>query len=96
MRLENVDASVNFDAEYRPPTKKGAEFLSIKGNIDRAEVNKITRYFPLTMSKDARAYIRGALKSGLISNGNINISGNPEHIPMTQKHIYFHLNRLLH
>jgi uncharacterized protein (TIGR02099 family) len=86
MRLENSDASVNFDAEYRPSTKKAPEFLSIKGNIDRAEVNKITRYFPLGMSKDARAYVRGALKSGLISNGTLNISGNPEHIPFDTKH----------
>ena len=86
VRLENSDASVNFDAEYRPSNKKLTEFLSIKGNIDRAEVNKITRYFPLGMSKDARGYIRGALKSGVISNGTINISGNPEHIPFDTKH----------
>ncbi len=86
MHLENSDAVVNFDAEYKPATKKATEFLSIKGNIERAEVNKITRYFPSAMSKDARAYIRGALKSGYVSNGTMNISGNPEHIPFDTKH----------
>ena len=86
MRLENSDALVNFDAEYKPPTKKSTELLSIKGSIERAEVNKVTRYFPLAMSKDARTYIKHSLKSGLINNGTININGNPEHIPFDTKH----------
>ncbi len=86
MYLENSDLAIDFDAEYSPATKKASELLSIKGKINRAEVNKITQYFPLAMSKDARAYIKSSLKSGQVINGAININGNPQHIPFDTKH----------
>ena len=86
MYLENSDLAIDFDAEYSPATKKSSELLNIKGKINRAEVNKITQYFPLAMSKDARAYIRSSLKSGQVINGAININGNPQHIPFDTQH----------
>lgn len=84
--IENDDVSLRFDATYKPKTAKRLEQLTINGKIDSAKVFNITRYFPAAMSKDARNYIRGALKSGYVKNGTLIISGEPNHIPFTSKH----------
>lgn len=84
--IENDDVSLRFDATYKPKTSKRLEQLTINGKIDSAKVFNITRYFPAAMSKDARNYIRGALKSGYVKNGTLIISGEPNHIPFTSRH----------
>jgi uncharacterized protein (TIGR02099 family) len=84
--IENDDVALKFDATYKPKSNKHLEHLSVKANIDSASVLNITRYFPAVMSKDARNYIRGALKSGYIKNGTLLISGEPNQIPFNPKH----------
>jgi uncharacterized protein (TIGR02099 family) len=84
--IENNDVSLQFDAAYKPKTAKRLEHLSIKATIDNAKVLNITRYFPAAMSKDARNYMRGALKSGYVKNGTLIISGEPNYIPFNSKH----------
>ncbi|MBU3600312.1 TIGR02099 family protein [Polynucleobacter sp. 30F-ANTBAC] len=84
--IENDDVSLQFDAAYQPRTKNRQEYLSINGNIESAKVFNLTRYFPAAMSKDARDYIRGALKSGFVKNGTLKISGQPQHIPFSANH----------
>ena len=84
--IENDDVSLQFDATYKPKTAKRSENISVKAKIDSAKVLNITRYFPSVMSKDARNYIRGALKSGYVKNGTLVISGETDHIPFNSKH----------
>ena len=84
--IENDDVSLQFDATYKPKTAKRSENISVKAKIDSAKVLNITRYFPAVMSKDARNYIRGALKSGYVKNGTLVIAGETDHIPFNSKH----------
>ncbi len=86
MYLENDDVALQFDALYKPATAKTEEHLTIKADIEKAKLLNLTRYFPLAMSKDARAYINGALKAGQVKNGSLRISGSPTHIPFNSRH----------
>ncbi len=86
MSVLNNDLELTFDANYQPGSKNIEEKLTIKAEIEKAKVANITRYFPLGMSKDARTYINGALKSGYVKNAKLHISGSPNHIPFNTKH----------
>ena len=86
MHLDNPDASLDFDAAYSPQHGNRSEKIKIKGNIKRAKVAGITRYFPIAMSPDARKYIRQSLLDGQINDGSIHIEGDPEKIPFNTKH----------
>ncbi len=86
MYLENSNASVNFDAAYSPKHGNTAEKLKIKGQVKKAMVKNITRYFPLAMSADARKYIKDSLLDGEVYGGSIHIEGDPAHIPFNSKH----------
>ena len=84
-RIKNNDLDMSFDAIYETKGSKSEERLFIKADLNRANVNNITRYFPIEMSKNARDYIRGTLSAGEIKNGKIHIDGNPNHIPFNRK-----------
>mgnify|MGYP006266599799 CR=1 FL=1 len=86
VHLDNADASVNFDAAYRPKHGNSPEKIKIKGDIKRAKLQNITRYFPIAMSADARKYINQSLLDGEVNDGTIHIEGNPEQIPFNTKH----------
>ena len=86
VHLENADASVNFSAAYNPRHGHTAEKIKIKGDINKAKVKNITRYFPVAMSSEARSYIKQSLLDGEIHGGRIHIEGEPERIPFSNKH----------
>jgi uncharacterized protein (TIGR02099 family) len=85
LTLKNDSANLIFDANYKTKTAKAPADLYIKADIREANVKNLTRYFPLEMSKDARAYLNAALKEGRIRNGQIHIHGDPLHIPFDTK-----------
>lgn len=85
LKLKNDSANLVFDANYKTKTAKAPADLFIKADIQEANVQNLTRYFPLGMSKTTRAYLNGALKEGRIRNGQIHIHGNPLHIPFGTK-----------
>jgi len=85
LRLKNDSANLIFDANYKAKTTKAPADLYIKADIQEANVKNLTRYFPLGMSKTARAYLNAALKEGVIRNGQIHIHGDPSHIPFDTK-----------
>ena len=78
VHLENADASVNFSAAYNPRHGHTAEKIKIKGDINKAKVKNITRYFPVAMSSEARSYIKQSLLDGEIHGGRIHIEGEPD------------------
>ena len=84
-QIKNTDLDMSFDAIYEAKGVKSDERLMVKADLDRANLNQITRYFPIEMSKNARDYIRGTLSTGEIKSGKIHIDGNPNHIPFTRK-----------
>ena len=85
LTLKNDSANLIFDANYKTKTAKAPADLYVKADIREANVKNLTRYFPLEMSKDARAYLNAALKEGRIRNGQIHIHGDPQYIPFDTK-----------
>jgi uncharacterized protein (TIGR02099 family) len=85
LKLKNDSANLIFDASYKAKTAKAPADLFIKAEIQEANVKNLTGYFPLGMSKTARAYLNAALKEGVIRNGQIHIHGDPLHIPFDTK-----------
>jgi uncharacterized protein (TIGR02099 family) len=85
LKLKNDSAHLIFDANYKAKTAKAPADLYVKAEIQEANVKNLTRYFPLGMSKTARAYLNAALKEGVIRNGQIHIHGDPLHIPFDTK-----------
>ena len=85
LKLKNDSVNLVFDANYKAKTAKAPADLSIKADIQEANVKNLTRYFPLGMSKNARAYLNAALKEGRIRNGQLHIHGDPLHIPFDTK-----------
>jgi uncharacterized protein (TIGR02099 family) len=85
LKLKNDSVNLVFDANYKAKTTKAPADLSIKADIQEANVKNLTRYFPLGMSKNARAYLNAALKEGRIRNGQLHIHGDPLHIPFDTK-----------
>ena len=85
LKLKNDSVNLVFDANYKAKTAKTPADLYIKADIQEASVKNLTRYFPLEMSKDARAYLNAALKDGRIRNGQLHIHGDPLHIPFDTK-----------
>ncbi len=85
LKLKNDSANLIVDASYKAKTTKAPADLYIKADIKEAHVKDLTRYFPLDMSKTARAYLNAALKEGVIRNGQIHIHGDPLHIPFDTK-----------
>ena len=85
LKLKNESANLIFDASYKAKTAKAPADLYIKADIQEANVKNLTNYFPLEMSKTARAYLNAALKEGRIRNGQLHIHGDPLHIPFDTK-----------
>ncbi len=85
LKLKNDSINLIFDANYKAKSAKAPADLYIKADIQEANVKNLTHYFPLGMSKSARAYLNAALKDGRIRNGQIHIHGDPLHIPFDTK-----------
>ena len=85
LKLKNDSVNLVFDANYKAKTTKAPADLYIKADIQEADVKNLTGYFPLKMSKNARAYLNAALKEGRIRNGQLHIHGDPLHIPFDTK-----------
>ena len=85
LKLKNDSANLIFDANYKVKTAKNPADLYVRADILEANVKNLTRYFPLEMSKTARAYLNAALKEGRVRNGHIHIHGDPLHIPFDTK-----------
>lgn len=85
LKLKNESVNLSFDANYKSKTAKNPADLYVKADILEANVKNLTSYFPIEMSKTARAYLNAALKEGRIRNGQIHIHGDPSHIPFDTK-----------
>ncbi|MDO5653432.1 MAG: DUF3971 domain-containing protein, partial [Brachymonas sp.] len=55
--------------------------MELQGELPRARAEKVVRYLPLDLGKEALAYIGQSVRSGDIRNAQVRIAGDLDHIP---------------
>jgi uncharacterized protein (TIGR02099 family) len=76
----NEDLDINGSGAYE---KSGAEpaRLDLSGRLARGRVGAVHRYLPRVTAAPARAWMRGGLLDGSISDGRFYLHGDPLHFP---------------
>lgn len=86
LRFANRDAQGTARVAWR--TRDGAKgedrfpgVLDLQGHFQRARVEQVARYLPLSLGPDALDYVGNAVRSGDIRNARVRIEGDLNHIP---------------
>lgn len=78
--LSNPHLNGSLKAFYRAQPQ-GLGALTLTGKLDRADAREVYRYLPLTVSEDARSWLRRALKAGHSNNVRFELRGNLDQFP---------------
>jgi len=76
----NDDLDLSASGSYqKAPAAPGR--LDLSGRLARARLNAVWRYLPHVTAAPARAWIRGALLEGDVTDGSFYLHGDPLHFP---------------
>jgi uncharacterized protein (TIGR02099 family) len=88
IKFANADAQGEAKASWKTadPAKSAAKsrypgILDLQGSLVRADGTKVHRYLPLFIQKEARYYVRDAVREGKISQGSFKIKGDLYDMP---------------
>lgn len=78
----NEDLDINVSGAYQKSGSEPAR-LDLSGRIARVRVNRVYRYLPHVTAAPARAWIRGGLVDGAVTEGSIYLHGDPLRFPFS-------------
>jgi len=81
----NADLDVNATGAYAATDGEPAR-LDLSGRVTRAQLNALYRYVPRVTAAPARAWIRGALIDGSVTEGAFYLHGDPRRFPFADPH----------
>jgi len=81
----NADLDVNATGAYAATDGEPAR-LDLSGRVTRARLNALYRYVPRVTAAPARAWIRGALIDGNVTEGAFYLHGDPRRFPFADPH----------
>jgi uncharacterized protein (TIGR02099 family) len=84
LQASNPDAEGNVSGLVELPLE-GKPFLDLKGQIHRAEVEKVPMYLPLLLSQKVRAWLDQALTGGQVRGGQFELQGKLSDFPFKDK-----------
>ena len=76
LKWANVDAS--------GAVQSGPGTLELQASLSRAELSRVYRYLPLTLSQDVRDYLRDAVRGGTAGGAKFVLKGDLRQFPFTQ------------
>ena len=76
LKWANVDAS--------GAVQSGPGMLELQASLSRAELARVHRYLPLTLSQDVRDYLRDAVRGGTATGAKFVLKGDLRQFPFTQ------------
>jgi uncharacterized protein (TIGR02099 family) len=76
----NDDLDVSATGAFLKPAN-GTARIDLSGRLARARIKSVYRYLPHVTAAPARAWMRGALLEGDISDGSFYLHGDPAHFP---------------
>ncbi len=76
LKWANVDAS--------GAVQNGPGTLELQASLSRAELSRVYRYLPLTLSQDVRDYLRDAVRGGTAGGAKFVLKGDLRQFPFTQ------------
>ncbi len=90
LRFANADAQgevqllkwANHDASGA--VQSGPGMLELQASLSRAELARVYRYLPLTLSQDVRDYLRDAVRGGTASGAKVALKGDLRQFPFSQ------------
>jgi uncharacterized protein (TIGR02099 family) len=83
LKVSNADTAAKATASYSN-VGSGRGSLDLKADFERAQVTRITRYLPTSISEKLRAYLTHGLQAGVSHGGTIEIHGNLEKFPYSR------------
>lgn len=85
--FSNGDLAARVGGTYRhAPDTSRLGSLDLKGTLERAEVARVPRYLPLSISQHLRDYLAGALLAGSASNVSFALAGDLHDFPFRPPH----------
>lgn len=83
LKVSNADTAAKATASYAN-VGSGRGSLDLKADFERAQVTRITRYLPTSISEKLRVYLTHGLQAGISRGGTIEIHGNLEKFPYSR------------
>ena len=88
VKFSNADAQGKARLAWRTsdPEKSGARsrfpgVLDLTGSLSRAQAQRVHRYLPSALAADARAYVRDAVQSGVVTGAQFRVKGDLHDLP---------------
>ncbi|RAS22883.1 uncharacterized protein (TIGR02099 family) [Paraburkholderia bryophila] len=81
--ISNVDTAATATASYSNPGH-GRGSLDLKANFERAQVTRIVRYLPTSISEKLRIYLGHGLQAGMSRGATIEIHGDLTKFPYSR------------
>jgi len=83
LQVSNADTAAKATASYSN-VGSGRGSLDLKADFERAQVTRITRYLPTSISEKLRIYLSHGLQAGMSRGGSIEIHGNLDKFPYSR------------
>ncbi|XUW88928.1 YhdP family protein [Burkholderia sp. M6-3] len=81
--VSNADVAASATADYSNPGH-GRGSLDLKADFERAQVSRIARYLPTSISEKLRIYLGHGLQAGMSRGGTIEIHGDLTKFPYSR------------
>ncbi|OWT77287.1 TIGR02099 family protein [Achromobacter sp. HZ28] len=82
--VRNEDLDLTLQGRWRETGKTAAGTADLTGKLTRMRMNALHRYLPLTVTAEARDWLRLGLKAGDVRDAGIVIQGDLDDFPFTQ------------
>jgi len=79
--LRNADMDLNFSGRWQPHARSQTGWLSVQGMFARADMAALASYFPRSVSKEARDWMRTGLTAGQIRQATFLLEGELDDFP---------------
>ncbi|HEV3423266.1 MAG TPA: YhdP family protein [Paraburkholderia sp.] len=83
LRVANADTAARVTADYSNPGH-GRGSLDLKASFDHAQVTRIVRYLPTSISEKLRTYLGHGLQAGLSHGATIEVHGDLTKFPYSR------------
>ena len=82
LQLNNADLQGEWQGQWRPSAQgEGPGKLDMQGKIKQFDASRIHRYLPLGLPKDARHYVRDAVRKGAYTDVQVKVKGDLAKLP---------------
>jgi len=82
LQLNNADLQGEWQGQWRPSAQgEGPGKLDMQGKIKQFDASRIHRYLPLGLPKDARHYVRDAVRKGVYADVQVKVKGDLAKLP---------------